>query len=214
MCVYVPRLSKALTEKSYFYICASPTTKILIVIPIVCWKSQHYKRTKLNKHLLEILQFLLFATVWNGYQISGNLSKQAMLMVKLNLNGQYWLVGHMICIVLNVFKSSLLYSTTSMFDTKYSCDLKFSFPFNWWCLSEYATYISHLLTTFNGSINVFIYFGKHKRDFMRSCVGIITTYSIPTSPRVLADTEMVTVLSINAQKCLQYFPHIFCPHWW
>ena len=32
---------------------------------------------------------------------------------------------------------------------------------NIYCIAEYVTYSSHLLTTLNGSVSVFIYFLKH-----------------------------------------------------
>jgi hypothetical protein len=62
----------------------------------------------------------------------------------------------------------------------------------WLSLPEYATYTSHFLTTLNGSINVFIYFCKHKKDFMRSCVGILTIPSAHSSPKNINQTEIVS----------------------
>ena len=66
----------------------------------------------------------------------------------------------------------------------------------WLSLLEYATYTSHFLTTLNGSINVFIYFFKHKKDFIRSCVGILTSSSFSSSPRNMNKTETVSGLLI------------------
>ena len=66
------------------------------------------------------------------------------------------------------------------------------------CL-EYATYTSHFLTTMNGSVNVFIYFFKHKADLLRSCGGILVRRpSPPESLRMFNLTEMVFLIFCSA----------------
>ena len=77
------------------------------------------------------------------------------------------------------------------------------------CVSEYVTYTSHLLTTINGSVNVFIYFFKHKTWIRSSCLSCLLTKGStnPNRLRVFQSEVVSTFISTrkSSSKEIDYY---------
>ena len=68
------------------------------------------------------------------------------------------------------------------------------------CVSEYVTYTSHLLTTINGSVNVFIYFFKHKTWIRSSCLSCLLTKGSTNPNRLRVFQSEVVSTFISTRK--------------